>query len=1085
MDLTSVIPVSCSSWLSAMFQKRGFENAKQKPLFTYQLTNDEYQELKVVLRRLVASKERFRNAEWCAAFCLFCSEWYRREYQEGWSWDGIWSALDFKIEASQRPQLIEKGLSYWGRKVNRYESDRNDFLGTVFSEGGLPFGLLASQGSRYQQLFKRLLNEFDKAKSFGVSPVPLIQKQLEGFPDAFQKETTVALLDEMVARLYAFIDCYDLDNQTDPVAHLDNSLPSWRGSFPIPLEDSTGNEFLAGLLTSAASQRKDIKQRQKRLALLQWLSHSDNFGFKGQIECEKRIQVPIGKSEFSHPNAEFFLYEGKQQIKSLGRVRLECDQDVTTLHLRSTKFEFSRQRWEAPLSLVVMQSGTIRYQEVIPESSILLSDMPVVLEQVDGRNQLVGLGSVSKKAESLYVLTSSYLETLKQENSANIYSHEELDGGYQLIHFSGELTLSTQSDDVNDQYVISSKADAFTKELLSITGAELAYESVQGFPVFKGVPKISCQLPNADIYIGDSIYGKGEYLAAIYGRQVLRVKVEGKTLYRRKIAILPDSLQIKIEAGLSPTTGTIHLDCEQNLTSKVTTDIATKIIKTDAGKGIELNAGDDTPPSEVKLEIRANLLADPIALRIPFPSKGALLFDADGQKLSRRVIVEDLLGARVLLFSEPEKGKTKFDIELKAPTRSKDKVSFNYTYLVSDSFAEISLYEFRHKIKELLSTSDGLDETVRLIISSATTDPVQYQIGRYTTSPTKEGDLLAFDEKEVDDFGKIQVELINLENPEEKPIKLMQRTSNGSPIGKFELPPQVGAPKLAVPSKTSRVSFRASYLAPDHTVLNSEKAKTLNKAVSEFHPLHNSNPFKSIFDDMAGNLSHSGWLYLDALFENFSHLPMSTFEVWKALAKHPLCLTSYPLVSRHNTEDVLQAFQTEFNIIWELNSLYSWSKALSNYKESLQAQAYPDELVKLFEMRELDKLMNFLGSPELFKASESNGAVYPALVNIWKGDLLRVNADNENWPSHYDFFFNQWLLTHKPELLCFEIPHKFQTAVALFPIIAAAVVSGKTTWSDVLGATGVNYLLLRQLMDFDRDWFNSVFQCCLSIFATE
>ncbi|MGR0278827.1 STY4851/ECs_5259 family protein [Marinomonas dokdonensis] len=1084
MDITSFIPVSCSSWLSAMFQKRGLASSNQKPLFTYQLTNDEYQELKVVIRRLDVSKERLRNAEWCAAFCLFCSEWYRREYKEGWSWDGIWNALDFKIEASQRPQLIERGLSYWGRKVNRYESDRNDFLGTVFSEGGLPFGLLANQGSRYQQLFKRLLNEFDKAKSFGVSPVPLIQKQLEGFPDAFQKETTVALLDEMVARLYGFIDRYDLDNQSDPVAHLDNSLPSWRGSFPIPLEDSTGNEFLAGLLTSAATQRKDIKQRQKRLAIQQWLSHSENIGFKGQVECDKRIQIPIGKSEFSHPNAELFLYEGKQQIKSLGRVRLECDQEVTTLHLRSTKFEFSRERWEAPLSLVVMQSGTIRYQEVIPDSSILLSDMPVVLEQVDGRHHLVGLGGVSKKAESLYVLTSSYFQALTQEESANIFSHEKLDGGYQFIHFAGELTLSSHSDDLSDQYVISTKADAFTKDLLSIIGAELAYESVQGYPVFKGVPKISCQLPSAVIYIGDSIYGKGEYLAAIYGRQVLRVKVGGKTLYRRKIAILPESLQIKIEAGNSPTTGAIYLDCEQNLTSKVTTDIATKIIKTDVGKSIGLIAG-DTPPSEVELEVRANLLADPIVFRIPFPSKGALLVDADGQKLNKKVVVEELLGARALLFSEPGKGKTKFDIELQAPTRSKDKVSFNYTYLVSDSFTEISLYEFRHKIKGLLSTSVGLDETVRLIISSTSTDPVQYQIGRYTTSPMKEGDLLVFNEKEVGDFGSIQVELINLENPEEKPIKLIQRSSNSSPIGNFELPLQVGSPKLAVPSKTSRVSFRASYLAPDHTVLNTEKAKTLNKAVSEFHPLHNSNPFRTIFDDMAVNFSHSGWLYLDALFENFSHLPMSTFEVWKALAKHPLCLTSYPLASRHNTEDILQAFQTEFNIIWELNSLYSWSKALSSYKESLQAQAYPDELVKLFEMRELDKLMNFLGLPELFKASESNGAVYPALVNIWKGDLLRVNADNENWPSHYDFFFNQWLLNHKPELLCFEIPHKFQTAVALFPIIAAAVVSGKTTWSDVLGATGANYLLLRQLMDFDRDWFNSVFQCCLSIFATE
>lgn len=1084
MDVTLFIPVSCSSWLTAMFHKRGLNKANKKPLFTYQLTSDEYQELKLVIIRLTASKERLKNHEWCAAFVLFCSEWYRREYQEGWSWDGIWNVLGFKVEANQRPQLIEKGLGYWGRKVNQYENERNDYLGTLYSEGGLPFGLLASQGSRYQQLFKRLLNEFDNAKSFGTSPILRIQKQLEGFPDAFQKETTVALLDEMVESLYDFIDRFDLSNQSDPVLHLDESYPAWRKSFPIPLEDLTGNEFLAGLLTSATSHRKNLKQRQKRLAIQQWLSNSESFGFIGKIECDKHIQIPVGKTEFSHPNAELFLFEGQQQIKSLGRVRLQCDQLVTTLHLRSTSFHFSRERWEAPLNLVVMQSGTIRYQEVIPDSAILLRDMPVVLQLIDGRNNVIGFGSVSKKAESLYALAPSYFEVLNQDEVVSIHSYEELVGGYQLIKFSGELTLSSYLEEVNDQYIISTKSDVFTKDLLVITGPEHTFESKQGYPIYKGVPKIDCKLSNAVIYIEDTIYGKGQYFASIYGRQVLRVKVGDKTLYRRKIAILPESLQIKTEAGATPTQGLIRLECDKNLTSRVSTRIATKIIKSDMGSSIELNA-DEQPPSEIELEVFANLLADPVTIKIPFPSRGALLFDGNGQKLSKRIIIEDLFGARALFFFEPEKGRAKFDIELKAPTRSKDNVNYNYSYSVSESFKEINLYEFRHKIKELLSTSDGLDETVRLIVSSSSSDSTQYQIGRYTTSPKKKDDLLVFDEREVSDFGSIQVELINLENPEEKPIKLTQRNSNDSPIGKFELPVIISSPKLAVPSKSSRVSFRASYLAPNHSALNSEKAKTLNKAVSEFHPNTNPNPFDTIFDVMAVDFSHSSWRYLDTLFENFSYLPMSTFEVWKALAKHPICLTAYPLASKHNTEDVMQAFQTEFNIVWELNSLETWKRALSCYKRSMEVQAYPDEIVDRFEKKERNELASFLGLTDFLKVSVQSVALYSSLISVWKGDLLRLNAEIDNWPTQYDFQLSQWVLSHKPELLSFDIPHKFQTSVMLFPIVAAAVVSDEAVWSDVLGTTNTNYLLLRQLMDFDRDWFNSVFQCCLSIFATE
>lgn len=1084
MDVTTHIPHSSEYWLKTMLHKRGLEKATFKPLFTYQLTDTEYQELKIVLKRQSVSGERIKSHEWCAAFCLFCSEWYRREYKAGWSWDGIWVALSYKVEANQRPGLIEKGFVYWGRRVNRYESERNDYLGSIFSEGGLPFGLLASEGSRFQQLFKKLLGEFDKAKSFGVSPIPLIQKQLERMPDAFKQDTTVLLLNEMVERLYGFIDHYELDTQSDPVMHLDHSLPLWRNSFPIPLDDSTGNEFLAGLLKSAASQRQETKKQQRRLTLTQWLSNTDELGFSAKVVCDKQLQISIGRKAFSHPNAELLIYEGKQQLKSMGRVRLESSENHTTLHLRATSFQLSRKRWEAPLSLVVMQDGTIRYQELIPSSAILLSDMPVVLEQVDEVNQIVGQGSFSKKASNLCVVAPSFFEISNSDNSAVILDHTEFDGALQCTRFSGDLTLSSNIEGESDQYIISTKADAFSKELLEIVGPELEFETVQGYPVYKGLPKLRCLYPDAKLYIGDHEQGEWDRIASMYGRQVLRVKVDNKTLYRRKIAILPNSLEIKIQPGNSPRKGSLLLNCEQNLNSRVTTDITNKVFKTETGKRFDLSV-DDSPPAQIELEIRANLLAEPIALKVPFPARGALLFDGGGNQLSRRITVEDLLGARALLFSEPNKGITKFDIELRAPTRSMDRVSVNYSYTVRECFSEINLYELSDKIKELLATSDGLDETVRMVVSSPSCDSIQFQIGRYTTSPRKEGLILSFDEREVIDFGDLHVELINLENPEEKPIKLQQRTSSEAPIGKFELPLLVSSPRLAVPARSSKIPFRSVFIAANHSSLNVDKAKTLNKAVSEFHPVTNPNAFLPIFEDMVVNFSHSGWLYLDALFENYAYLPMQTFEVWKSLAHHPKCLVCYLFVSKHKTEELMQRFQTEFNIVWELIPLQLWHSAISRYRASMAEEAYPEELINIFSSRKKDELVNFLGLSGIFKLSKAYGAMYPAIVNSWREELLRSNAENDNWPTHYSYAFNQWVLQHNSELMCFDIPHQFQTSVMLFPIVAAAVVSNLTTWSDVLGVPDVNNLLLRQIMDFDHDWFNSVFQCCLSIFATE
>ncbi|KDY53273.1 hypothetical protein AB91_1990 [Escherichia coli 2-460-02_S3_C1] len=39
---------------------------------------------------------------------------------------------------------------YWLRPIRFYESERRNFLGTLFSEGGLPFRLLKESDSRFR-----------------------------------------------------------------------------------------------------------------------------------------------------------------------------------------------------------------------------------------------------------------------------------------------------------------------------------------------------------------------------------------------------------------------------------------------------------------------------------------------------------------------------------------------------------------------------------------------------------------------------------------------------------------------------------------------------------------------------------------------------------------------------------------------------------------------------------------------------------------------------------------------------------------------------------------------------------------------
>ncbi|MFS6537590.1 STY4851/ECs_5259 family protein [Idiomarina loihiensis] len=1070
-----------SGFIKSLLHQRELPEPNGSPLFTYQLSADAYARLRSLLQASPPNAASLKNAHWCAAFCLFGAEWYRREYQSAWSWSGIFYALGFELEPGQRADAVIKGLAYWNRPVNRYESNRNDYLGSLFSEGGLPFSLLAAEGGRFLALFRRLLVEFDRAKSFGLSPIPLIEQQLQGMPDAFHSDSTVTLLHDMVSNLYALIDTYGLEEQSAPAAYLDSVVKNWRVSFPIPLDTKTGDKFLSGLLNSAAARRKDKKREQQRLKLCQWLSNSSQLSFAASIHISKQFSIPLTRKDLAAPIVEVLVFEGKTQIADLGMARAEISDNGITLQMRKTEVLVRRDNYEMPLSIVVMQAGRVSYVEEIPGSPLPLNDMPVLLLQQNEKLEVIGCGSVSQKAESLAVIVPDGADV---DSAAATLIDDVQYEGYRRVGFSGELIIRYSNAEDSDTYHLSNKEDSYSKESLEIKGEQVEFPSQGGYPVYKGVPRITCHHPEARIFIGDNEVGSVAHSAELYGRQVLRVKAQGKTLYRRKIAILPNDFEIALQPGQTPSTGSMSVTSEKAFIYNVDSEIDTETRSENQTKHMTLSA-DGIPPIHIILQVQANLLAEPISLSIPFPSRGALVFDANGKALPRHCAIDDLLGVRAVLFKAPNKPWTEFDIELKAPTSSRDNPSYVFHYDVHKSAEEVSLFELRDKIKELLATAQNneLDEVVRMVINSQGTVLKQYTIGWNAASGSLENDSVIFNSKEVTDFANLKVELINLADPNEKPEVLSQRLSNGEPIGVFELPQRLTTPQLAVPQKTSAVSFRAIFIPPTESTVLSGEVRSLEKAAQHYHPVHNTDAFTPVLDAMATNLEHSGWRYLDKLLESYAHLPLATFEAWKALSKHKGCLSLLPFATKQAVETVLEVLQTQCNVVWELVPLDYWNEAQKRYKVYLEKLGFPEPLVAKYLQDRTDAITGFMSLPELFSVDSKNKAMYPILINTWKDDLLRHSADVKvRWPQHYGTALQRAVLINFKEMASFDVPHEFQTAVMYFPIAAAAVVMGKADWQELLGTNHVNYFLLRQLMEFDRDWFNPVFQCALSFF---
>ena len=240
-------------WLNNFLCKRDLKKPNGSPLYTYQVSDSEFNELKIYLQSAVQHDKE--NYILPALFCLYCSEWYRRFYKGEWSWEPILKSLNIKLETNFRSYLVQNGLKYWNRQIIRYNNSHNSYLGSIFREGGLPYSLLIQEGSRFQELFRKILDLYYKNPQLILEQNSLLPF-LNYFPEAFKEKTTLSLIIEMASNLISLVDKHDLAHLSDPIGYLEENLPDWRIKFPIPLTDKTADKFILGLFNSVVKEKK-------------------------------------------------------------------------------------------------------------------------------------------------------------------------------------------------------------------------------------------------------------------------------------------------------------------------------------------------------------------------------------------------------------------------------------------------------------------------------------------------------------------------------------------------------------------------------------------------------------------------------------------------------------------------------------------------------------------------------------------------------------------------------------------------------------------------------------------------------------
>ena len=495
------------------------------------------------------------------------------------------------------------------------------------------------------------------------------------------------------------------------------------------------------------------------------------------------------------------------------------------------------------------------------------------------------------------------------------------------------------------------------------------------------------------------------------------------------------------------------------------------------------------PPSSISVKVTPNLECEPVTIYFPYPSSGYLAFDSQENSLPRVLSIHDLLGARIHLFGRVGQSFTNYQFELSLTGVGANNSRVSWYVQVSKNPVEISLFNLKEQIESLLSLKADIDQLVELTINN----DFVCRIGRYSLdiSYDRSRQMLISSDKICKKGILPEPVLMLLSEPERHPIELYSRKSEGVALGDFEIPNAVekNGPWLIVPKVNSPVPFRPIFIAGNFDKpAASTEVKTFQKAVVIFDPGSSFNSFDPVLTAMASDPGHSGWQFLRSLYDRYGYLPLTTFQVWKALVQNQSAL-AMAMFKFEMSVNFLTRIESEFPFLWELFPVEVIKEAGIRQADFLRSKGINEETVSMVIDKTYSRLGNvvhsfgegvgrWLSKDEFPQEIQKTKANLESTIAWLYQPLIRARS-NDNWPSFGGSRLKRWANTSTMHLMSVEPEIDFRNAVFYLPAFMACVSANKIKLSDVFSDTADAAFFLRQVRDFDSNWFNTVYQFSL------
>ncbi|MCP4460805.1 MAG: hypothetical protein GY816_22700 [Cytophagales bacterium] len=555
---------------------------------------------------------------------------------------------------------------------------------------------------------------------------------------------------------------------------------------------------------------------------------------------------------------------------------------------------------------------------------------------------------------------------------------------------------------------------------------------------------------------------------------------------RRRIGILPKNFDFKLKSEQNEEPPQISFSGAEHCTIL----FDTKKIKAEPKYSHDNNTFYLHPLGEAphffKVAVLSPTCPKPVIINFPYPQVGVRLIDAnENEFISPSLNINKLLGMRLILSSALME-KQNFHVNMRLISRDKRfNPEINYCYTADQTPVIVNLFSLRNDLIQLLSTVNDQDASIRVTINlDANRTLLDFSIKRY------EGDVYwnSLELSIMDTVADVPINgaipiAMDLSDPGKEEVVLEERETEGVGTGSFSIHKDMmkDGPWLVLPQKDSPVNFRPRlYKEMDNLTVPNE-VNSLHSASRHFAHFHDQTIMDEVIDNMSYNFNSSSWLYMRDLFKNYSHLPLSSFEPWIALAKNPRAMTAATFKLDLN-EAILNRIRDELAFLWENIPVPIWKLVYNDYKEFLASQGFDETVQKMLlnkKMTIIRKSVSIMEHLTEYIVEEKIPPVSKMMVEqalkIWNQENMCKHKDRF-WLTNLGKELDYWIQTSFENKKVFSIQknlplNHYSKSVVYLPFFMARVTLGLATLEDLGIFLNHVKLDIKRLIDFDQEWF--------------